>query len=180
MWEWELIPTDGFSCCTWGGGRGDARQWVMGLDAESRNCMIKSYCCVFPGGGGQRGKRRAEDVQGLAWGEEGWQLRIQPSRDPSHLTSLVLLSHAEGIFQNSQCWVHLHPSVPCILVMHMCAAFPLWASGTAAPPAGPGPSATLVWSGLCPLQAFQLDCRANTGEADRPPPTHCNGLTRDD
>lgn len=31
----------------WGQGPGNARQWVMGLEALSRNHVIKSYCGMF-------------------------------------------------------------------------------------------------------------------------------------
>ena len=136
---------------------------------------MKATVECFAGWGWARGKRSSEDVHGLAW---GWQLRIQPNWGPSCLTSPLLLSHVEGIFQNTEC-------VLCTSA-RVCLHTGRRDSGTAAPRAGPGAPASLVWSGL--VSAHCSDIRPSNQttvptERSRQPPqallqwTHKDWLT---
>ena len=68
----------------------------MGLDAQSRNHVMKSYFRVFCRVGGGQGSEEREGVRtGMGWRGGRWLLR---TGIPHPLP--VQLSHAEGIFQN--------------------------------------------------------------------------------
>lgn len=146
----------------WGQGPGNARQWVMCLEARSRNHMIKSCCCTFCRLGMGRGARevwgcvRIDIGTGRVAGQNSAQLgSLMP---PLISPALPCGRH----FPKMPTWYHMHlhsgvPSVPGDAPVFPC----LKDSESAAPQAGPGSPASLVCSGV--VSARRVGIRPSHG-----------------
>lgn len=116
----------------------DARLWVIGLDAHSRNHVIKSYC-ILQGGGGQQGGRRSEDMPGLVGGGGEVAGQNWASLTP-RLTSLTLPRGRHFPKHPTVSSMHPYTVCPPFLVLHLCALVPL--------PRGLRKCCSSSWSGI--------------------------------